>query len=38
MALGGLASVAFGMLLVARPGEGALAVLWLIAASASCTA
>jgi len=34
MALGGLASVAFGMLLVARPGEGALAVLWLIAAYA----
>jgi uncharacterized membrane protein HdeD (DUF308 family) len=34
MALGGLASVAFGMLLVARPGGGALAVLWLIAAYA----
>jgi uncharacterized membrane protein HdeD (DUF308 family) len=34
MALGGLASVAFGMLLVARPGAGALAVLWLIAAYA----
>lgn len=34
MGLGGLASVVFGMLLVARPGEGALAVLWLIAAYA----
>jgi uncharacterized membrane protein HdeD (DUF308 family) len=34
MALGGLASVVFGMLLLARPGEGALAVLWLIAAYA----
>jgi uncharacterized membrane protein HdeD (DUF308 family) len=34
LALGGLASVAFGMLLVARPGAGALAVLWLIAAYA----
>jgi uncharacterized membrane protein HdeD (DUF308 family) len=28
--LAGLASVAFGVLLVARPGPGALAVLWLI--------
>ncbi len=34
LGLGGLASVAFGMLLIARPGEGALAVLWLIAAYA----
>jgi uncharacterized membrane protein HdeD (DUF308 family) len=34
LGLGGLASVAFGMLLVARPGEGALAVLWLIGAYA----
>jgi uncharacterized membrane protein HdeD (DUF308 family) len=32
--LGGLASVAFGVLLVARPGAGALAVLWIIAAYA----
>jgi len=31
LGLGGLASVVFGMLLVARPGQGALAVLWLIA-------
>jgi len=29
--LGGAASVFFGILLMARPGEGALAVLWLIA-------
>jgi uncharacterized membrane protein HdeD (DUF308 family) len=29
--LGGLASVAFGTLLMAQPGAGALAVLWLIA-------
>lgn len=28
--LGGLASVAFGVLLIARPGKGALAVLWLL--------
>lgn len=28
--LGGLASVAFGVLLMAMPGAGALAVLWLI--------
>ena len=34
LALGGLASVAFGMPLVARPGAGALAVLWLIGAYA----
>lgn len=32
--LAGLASVAFGLLLVARPGAGALGVLWLIAAFA----
>lgn len=32
LVLGGLASVAFGVLLMARPGAGALAVLWLIAA------
>lgn len=29
--LGGLASIAFGVILVARPGAGALGVLWLIA-------
>lgn len=29
--LGGAASVLFGVILMARPGEGALAVLWLIA-------
>jgi uncharacterized membrane protein HdeD (DUF308 family) len=34
MILSGLISVAFGVLLVARPGAGALAVLWLIAAFA----
>ncbi|MGH9460991.1 MAG: HdeD family acid-resistance protein [Vicinamibacteria bacterium] len=34
LALSGLASVAFGMILVARPGAGALAVLWLIGAYA----
>jgi uncharacterized membrane protein HdeD (DUF308 family) len=32
--LGGLASVAFGVLVVARPGVGALSVLWLIGAFA----
>ncbi len=32
--LGGLASVIFGGLLISRPGAGALAVLWLIAAYA----
>ena len=32
--LGGLASVAFGLMLIGRPGAGALAVLWLIAAYA----
>ncbi len=32
--LGGLASVLFGALLMARPGAGALALLWLIAAYA----
>jgi uncharacterized membrane protein HdeD (DUF308 family) len=30
LALGGVASVAFGLLLIVRPGAGALAVLWLI--------
>jgi len=30
LALGGLASVAFGILLLRNPAEGALAVLWLI--------
>src|SRR4029450_2497113 len=30
LALAGLASIAFGVLLIARPGAGALAVLWLI--------
>ncbi|HSF14097.1 MAG TPA: HdeD family acid-resistance protein [Vicinamibacteria bacterium] len=34
LGLGGLASVIFGLLLAARPGVGALAVLWLIAAYA----
>ena len=34
MGLGGLATIAFGLLLVARPGAGALAVLWLIGAYA----
>jgi len=33
--LAGAASVAFGGILIARPGEGALAVLWLIAAYAT---
>jgi uncharacterized membrane protein HdeD (DUF308 family) len=31
LGLAGLASIVFGVLLAARPGEGALAVLWLIA-------
>jgi len=30
LALGGIASVAFGILLVRNPAAGALAVLWLI--------
>lgn len=34
LVLAGLASVAFGVLLMARPGSGALAVLWLIASYA----
>jgi uncharacterized membrane protein HdeD (DUF308 family) len=34
MILAGLASVAFGVLLVVRPGAGALAVVWLIASYA----
>jgi uncharacterized membrane protein HdeD (DUF308 family) len=34
MALSGVASVVFGVLLMARPGAGALAVLWLIGAYA----
>jgi uncharacterized membrane protein HdeD (DUF308 family) len=34
LGLAGLASVAFGVLLVARPGAGALTVLWLIASYA----
>ena len=34
LALAGLASVAFGVLLMARPGAGALTVLWLIASYA----
>ena len=29
LALAGLASIAFGVFLMARPGEGALSVLWL---------
>lgn len=32
MALGGLASLLFGALMLARPGAGALAVIWLIGA------
>jgi len=31
LGLAGIASVAFGLLLVARPGAGVLTVLWLIA-------
>ncbi len=31
LGLAGLASIVFGVLIAARPGEGALAVLWLIA-------
>jgi len=34
LVLAGLVSVAFGVLVMARPGQGALAVLWLIAAYA----
>ena len=34
LVLGGLVSVGFGVLLMAQPGAGALAVLWLIAAYA----
>jgi uncharacterized membrane protein HdeD (DUF308 family) len=34
MVLGGLASVLFGIILVANPGEGALTLLWLIGAYA----
>lgn len=34
LALGGLASVVFGVLLMAQPGAGALALVWLIAAYA----
>jgi uncharacterized membrane protein HdeD (DUF308 family) len=34
LALAGLASVLFGVVLVARPGAGALALLWLIASYA----
>jgi uncharacterized membrane protein HdeD (DUF308 family) len=30
LALAGLASLAFGVMLIARPGLGALAVMWLI--------
>ena len=30
LALGGLLGIAFGVLLMLRPAEGALAVLWLI--------
>jgi uncharacterized membrane protein HdeD (DUF308 family) len=31
MALAGLAGIAFGVLMMARPGAGALALLWLVA-------
>jgi uncharacterized membrane protein HdeD (DUF308 family) len=34
LALGGVASVLFGIVLIAAPGAGALAVIWLIAAYA----
>jgi uncharacterized membrane protein HdeD (DUF308 family) len=34
LGLGGLASVLFGLILIARPGAGALAVVWLIGAYA----
>ena len=34
LALAGLVSVAFGVLLIARPGAGALAVVWIIGAYA----
>ena len=34
MVLGGIASVIFGVLLIANPGGGALAVLWIIGAYA----
>ena len=34
LALGGLASVGFGILLVARPAAGAVALVWIIAAYA----
>jgi uncharacterized membrane protein HdeD (DUF308 family) len=34
LALGGLVSILFGAFLIARPGEGALAVTWLIGAYA----
>lgn len=34
MVLGGLASIAFGVFVIARPGQGALAILWLIGAYA----
>jgi uncharacterized membrane protein HdeD (DUF308 family) len=34
LVLGGLASVAFGLILITRPGAGALALLWLIASYA----
>ncbi|HEU4792803.1 MAG TPA: hypothetical protein VFS96_04010 [Nitrolancea sp.] len=32
LGLGGLASLAFAILLIARPGVGALAVVWIIGA------
>jgi uncharacterized membrane protein HdeD (DUF308 family) len=34
MGLGGLASIAFGVLLIIFPGEGALSLVWLIGAYA----
>jgi uncharacterized membrane protein HdeD (DUF308 family) len=34
LGLGGLISIVFGLMLIARPGAGALAVLWLIGAYA----
>jgi uncharacterized membrane protein HdeD (DUF308 family) len=34
LGLSGLVSVLFGMFIIARPGEGALAVIWIIGAYA----
>jgi uncharacterized membrane protein HdeD (DUF308 family) len=37
LGLAGLASVLFGVVLLARPGIGALAVVWIIGGSACCS-